>query len=470
MVFDNSSKAYAISGTSTIQGFGSLTKSGTEKVSIPTTNTYSSDTTINAGSLGSGTIVNNASLVIDWSDTLTLPAALTGSGNLTQFGTGTSIFAADNSYTGTTTITNGTLQVGNGGVTGSLGSTTPIVNNGTFAFQRSGSQTYTFDISGTSDYSGGAEVVDFITSGSTLDAKLSTLTLGKHDTGAGNFNNATSGTFTFNLGTLDATNIIMAEAGLPNNKTANGTLTSNGGTIKVENLKLVQDISGVLGTATVNLNQGATLEATNINGQAAANALINLNQGSIKNTVDIDLQISATTLVLPYTPAARSLINSNASPILFANTCVIDPRLNTTGATPSVGNFTLTGALDITDVTLNITNNPGTPIILPTGTKLTLIDYTAGTNTGTFNGIADESSITIGANTFVIDYNDTLGATGSFVTLTAANGSPYAVWAANFELNPNVATAAADGDFDKDGVANMTEYVLGASPSNGTQT
>lgn len=56
------------------------------------------------------------------------------------------------------------------------------------------------------------------------------------------------------------------------------------------------------------------------------------------------------------------------------------------------------------------------------------------------------------------------------MTLTAANGSPYAVWAANFGLNPNLAAGAADGDFDKDGVANMTEYVLGTSPANGSQS
>jgi T5SS/PEP-CTERM-associated repeat protein/autotransporter-associated beta strand protein len=48
----------------------------------------------------------------------TLDAAITGNGSLTKNGTGTLILTGANGYQGNTTITAGTLQLGNGGTTG----------------------------------------------------------------------------------------------------------------------------------------------------------------------------------------------------------------------------------------------------------------------------------------------------------------------------------------------------------------
>ena len=56
-----------------------------------------------------GDIVNNAALVIDHSNTVTLPGTISGVGSLSQIGAGTTILTADNTYTGGTTISAGTL-------------------------------------------------------------------------------------------------------------------------------------------------------------------------------------------------------------------------------------------------------------------------------------------------------------------------------------------------------------------------
>src|SRR5205814_9642383 len=56
------------------------------------------------------------------SDTITIANLISGTGALTQAGSGALILTNDNTYSGGTTINaGGTLQIGNGTTTGSLG-------------------------------------------------------------------------------------------------------------------------------------------------------------------------------------------------------------------------------------------------------------------------------------------------------------------------------------------------------------
>ncbi|TWT11624.1 autotransporter-associated beta strand repeat-containing protein [Reyranella sp. CPCC 100927] len=140
-----------------ISGTGGLTKTGTATLILTGNNTYAGTTTITAGTLqlgnggttGSiaGDVVNNAVLAFNRSDTLIVGGAISGTGVVQQNGTGTTALTGANTHSGGTTINAGTLQLGNGGTTGSI--TGNVTNNGALAFNRSNTLTVDGVISGT---------------------------------------------------------------------------------------------------------------------------------------------------------------------------------------------------------------------------------------------------------------------------------------------------------------------------------
>lgn len=175
----------AITVANLITGSGNLQQLGSNTLTLTADNTYTGTTTISSngtvqvgnggtsGSLGTGAVVNSGALVFNRSDSLTVSNNISGTGNLTNAGSGTTILAGNNTYSGLTVISAGTLQVGNGGSTGTLG-TNDVINNGALAFNRtndltvanriSGSGRLThagsglLTLSGTNTYSGGTTV------------------------------------------------------------------------------------------------------------------------------------------------------------------------------------------------------------------------------------------------------------------------------------------------------------------------
>ncbi len=133
-------------------GAVSLTKNGTGLWILNQNNTFTGVTTINGGTLqigngaGDGSIfntsnlVNNGSLVYNRDGGFTVPYVISGSGSVTRAGTGSPlIMTADNTYTGATIISGGSLQLGNGGSTGSLSPSSSITiadAGSTLAFSR----------------------------------------------------------------------------------------------------------------------------------------------------------------------------------------------------------------------------------------------------------------------------------------------------------------------------------------------
>src|SRR5262249_45200510 len=95
------------------------------------------------------TLTGNSPTISVNAGTTTIAAPIAGSAGLTVNGTGTlALTNSANSYTGGTTITTATVQIGNGGTTGALGSGN-IVDNGQLIFNRSDTTTVANAISGT---------------------------------------------------------------------------------------------------------------------------------------------------------------------------------------------------------------------------------------------------------------------------------------------------------------------------------
>jgi len=90
-------------------------------------------------SLGSGPVVDDSSLDFDMANKVT-NNVISGSGSVTNSGTGTLILPGNSTYVGDTYVDSGTLQIGNGGASGQInpGAGALVVDNGTIVFDSTG--------------------------------------------------------------------------------------------------------------------------------------------------------------------------------------------------------------------------------------------------------------------------------------------------------------------------------------------
>ena len=241
--------------SNTITGNGSLTQAGAGTLVVVGSNTYAGSTLVSAGTLqvgnggtsgnlGSGVVINESILVFDRSDTLVVSNTIGGGGSLTQAGAGTLVLAISNTYTGNTIISSGTLQVGNGGTGGALGSG-GVSNNSILVFDRSDSILVSNNISGI---------------GSLTQAGTGTLTLT-------NVNTYSGGTWVSNGGTLAVRNSQALGSGDLN--LINGTLKANQMVINIggnysqgADGTLEVDIGGTNAFGQLNIAGTASLDGT----------------------------------------------------------------------------------------------------------------------------------------------------------------------------------------------------------------
>ena len=220
-------------------------------------------TTLLNNVLGGGGFAAGSNLALDTTNaaggTFTLADNIGNSIGLKKLGSNTLIITGANSYTGTTTIEAGTLQLGNGGTVGSLSTGSAITNNGTLLFNRS----------------------DTVTQGSTFSSNGITGTgnLTKNGTGTLVLNaaNTYNGSTTLNAGTLVINN---------NGAIGNGTLIINGGTI--------DNTSGSAKTLTNNNTQTWATSFT----FAATNGNLDLGSGNVSLTTSPTITVNAGNLTV----------------------------------------------------------------------------------------------------------------------------------------------------------------------------
>ena len=130
------------SGTTTLSNTIASVATGVGQYSTTIKSMLQIGSGFTSGSLGTGSVTNSGILSFNRSDTATANNSISGSGQLFQIGSGTTILGGANSYTGGTTITTGTLQ----GTTSSLQGS--IIDDAALVFDQTTTGSYSSVISG----------------------------------------------------------------------------------------------------------------------------------------------------------------------------------------------------------------------------------------------------------------------------------------------------------------------------------
>ncbi|MCR6475860.1 autotransporter-associated beta strand repeat-containing protein [Variovorax sp. ZS18.2.2] len=375
-----------------------LTKAGAGTLVLTGTNTYTGDTAIKAGTLqlgnggttGSiqGNVANGGVLAFNRSDAMTLAGTISGSGAVNQLGSGTTVLTGTNTYTGGTAINAGTLQLGNGGATGSIQG--DVANDGVLAFNRSGATTFAGTISGSGAVSQLGSGTTVLTAANTYTGntaiKAGTLQLGNGGTtGSIQGHVANDGVLAFNrsdavtfAGTISGSGAVSQLGSGTTVLTAANTY-AGGTALKAGQLNVGH--SNALGTGALSMDDGTTLGFT-------ADRLNLANNVVLTGTQDPVIDTGAFTETLGGVISGTGLLTKNGSGVLI-----------TTGAN------TYSGATTVAAGTLQAgaanTFSPASAMTVNTGATLNLAGYSqrvAGMNlAGTVSvaGAAPGTTLTV---------------------------------------------------------------------------
>ena len=445
-------------------GTVSLVKNGAQSLTLRGASTYTGGTTLTGGTLSfannalgttGGITVNGGALQWNGSNTQDISsrlilqnsgsAAFDISGNnvtfanaignstsssVTKTGTGTLTLSGANTYTGSTTINNGTLTIGGSGSLGSGNYTGNIVNNGVLEYASSTSQTLSGNITGAGSVVrstvGDAVVL-------TLSGTNNTYTGGTTLTGQGNIvlgaNNAL-GNGTLTLTTGGAGNQRLNLNGF--NQTITGLIYGN-----VNNLQVIQNGGTGAGTLTVNLASGtnSTTAASIIRDFGGTLALVKTGNGA--------LDLSTIHGASGYSGG----LTVNAGTLIFSN-----------GLGIGTGNITLGGG------TLALTANtsftvPNTTTTLTAATSSTI---SVGSNsTATWSGNITGSGALTKAGTGTL----TLSGANTYTDATTIGGGTLLVATNGSIASSSLATVNSGGLLKVNGTAGAITVNSGGSLS-----
>jgi len=401
-----------------ISGSGALAKSGSGTVILTANSTYTGGTTISAGTLQlgdggttgavQGGIVidhSSANLTVNRSDSFTYGYALSGVGSFTKAGSGTLTFDTDQAFTGATTVSAGTLQLGLGGTTGSVGSSFITVASGaTLDIQRSNNVTLAaaIDGAGTLVKSSGAGTTLTLTQGGSI-ANL-TVSAGTVQIGDGGATGSLSGSASLASGTTLAFNrtgnftyggSVSGQGSFT--KSGSGTLTLTGTNIHTGGTTVSGGTLQVGGVVGFDYSTYTDINAGSVSGNITNNAAVTFGRTDDVTYAGV---ISGTGTVTKSNGSTLTLTGANtysgATNVSNASTLVVNGSLGNTPVNVSGSTLVVNGTLGNGGVTLSGGSNlSGTGTI---GGPVTLADgsIAPGNSPGTLT-FAD--GLTLAANT-----------------------------------------------------------------------
>lgn len=386
-----------------IQGTAGVEIAGGTQI-LSGANTYTGTTTIDSGAtlqVGNGgssgalasvsAVTDNGTLRFYRLDSSTFANQISGSGAVIQGGIGTTILTADNTYTGGTTITAGTLQIGGGGTTGSIQGN--IEDDGTLAFARSDAVTInaaiagsgnltiasgTITLTGASSYTG----VTKINSGGELDLSGSAaIAASNRVTVNGTFDISgatTSGVSITSLAgagavKLGSQTLALSAAG----DSFSGVISGTGGLTVTSGTQTLSGINTYTGATTVN---GGTLSVT---GSIAGSALTVNSGGTITGTGKVAALTVASNGTVKATNSGTLSASGN---IAFLSGSKYQVDLTSSGTVSTI--LTTTGTATVTGSTLTVTSSDGTYDL---GNPIAILKASGGI-TGTFTSSQTFSS------------------------------------------------------------------------------
>lgn len=272
---------------------------------------------------------------------LLVNSVISGSGSIDKLGTRLLILGANNTYTGTTTISAGSLQIGTGGTTGAVAGN--IVANNSLTFNRSNSYTYSGVISGTSSVTKAGSGTLILSGANTYagNTAINAGTLRVDGSLASASVNANTGGTLGGTGTI-TNNVNINVGGILAPGASPGLLAIGGNLTQAAGSFTTLEIDG--------LTRGSGYDAINIGGIYTAGGDLTLNFGTLLSSGNLQL----------FTYASRTALSNYSSVTL---TGAFTGSMSNTGDgawSGAFGDRILELDLNASDMTLTIIPEPST--------------------------------------------------------------------------------------------------------------